>query len=107
MQYEIHSFDLAKINYDIVRKKKRFYIFLHGAGGDLKAWDLNLFHKNGFSTIAIDLSGHGKSERISQSLENATKDVYEVIKHEKVRDFVLVGHCFGGMIAITFAKLYP
>lgn len=115
MQKSIKSFDDVKINYEIHRfsEGKEFLVFLHGMGGDLTAWkkERQFFHKQRISTVAIDLRGHGLSDRpgsiISYNLENFARDVYRVVKKENIRDFVIVGHCFGGVVTINFQKLYP
>lgn len=115
MKKSVKSFDGLNINYDIfkIKGKKKFLVFIHGLGGDLACWnkERNFFHKKGIPTIAIDLRGHGMSERPKSTkgynLENFAKDIYAVIKKEKISNFILIGHCFGGMITILFHKLYP
>ena len=113
MQREVKSFDGVKISYDIERVSKKFLILLHGAGGDLNAWkkERKNFHKKGLSTIAIDLRGHGLSDRPKgvrdYKLDKFAKDVQAVIEKEKIRNFVMAGHCFGGIVAINYYKLYP
>ncbi len=115
MQKEIKSFDNIIINYDYIKTNDNssFLIFLHGAGGDLAAWnkEREMLHRKGISTIAIDLRGHGKSGRPEKiedyELYKFAKDVYEVISKEKIKEFILVGHCFGGIVSIMFHKQYP
>ncbi|OGH85285.1 MAG: hypothetical protein A2493_01540 [Candidatus Magasanikbacteria bacterium RIFOXYC12_FULL_33_11] len=115
MQKQILSFDKTKINYDIVRKKGNtgVLIFLHGVGGDLLAWskERSFFHKQGISTLAIDLRGHGKSDRPKKigdyELDNFAKDVFEVLREEKIKDFIIVGHCFGAMVSTVFHSFFP
>ena len=114
MEKKIKSFDGTQINYDISKKESDSYlVFIHGVGGDLAAWkkERNLFHKKGYSTIAIDLRGHGKSGRPKllkdYNLKFFARDIQTVLKHEKIKDFSIVGHCFGGMVTMIFHKLYP
>ncbi len=113
MRKTINSFDGIKISYDIERHGKYFLVFLHGAGGNLTAWrkERDFFHKKGLSTIAIDLRGHGRSGRPVSAqgyeLEKFAKDVDVVLGKERVRHFIIVGHCFGGMVTIMFHKLFP
>ncbi len=109
----VNSFDGTKINYDISRKSDKFLIFIHGAGGNLRAWDKirNHFNNMGFSTIAVDLRGHGLSGRPKllkdYELNNFAHDLNAVIKKEKIKKAILIGHCFGGPIAMLFDSLYP
>lgn len=113
MQKKIESFDKVKINYGIKRISKLFLVFIHGAGGDLNVWkkQRHFFHKKGFSTLAIDLRGHGFSDRPdsvrSYRLEHFAKDIYHILIKEKITKFIMIGHCFGGMVTITFHKLFP
>lgn len=114
MRKKIKSFDGTKINYDIYGKPGHMWlIFVHGAGGDLTAWkkERSYLHKKGFPTIAIDLRGHGKSQRPEKpqgyKLEYFVNDIEQILKHEKIKNFSIVGHCFGGMIGIMFHKAFP
>lgn len=109
----LHSFDGAKIYYHLTpRNKNKWLIFLHGLGGDLTAWqtERRFFDKKGISTIALDLRGHGLSERKNEKsfyhLENYAKDLLFLIEKEKIHKPVVVGHCFGGMISIYFGAKY-
>lgn len=111
---EIKSFDGTKIAYSIERQKSQiFLIFIHGAGGNLTAWkkEREFFKEKGVSTLALDLRGHGLSGRPNKvkdyTLKNFAKDIKAVIDAEKIKKFILVGHCFGGMITLEFQKLYP
>lgn len=113
MQKKIRSFDDVKISYDISRVSDFFLVFVHGAGGDLNAWkkQRQFFHKNKFSTLAIDLRGHGLSGRpdsaASYRLEYFAKDMRQILRKEKITEFIIIGHCFGGMVTIAFHKLFP
>ena len=113
MQKSIKSFDGVRINYDIFRNSRSFIVFLHGAGGNLTVWDneRSLLHSKGYSSIAIDLRGHGNSERPKllkdYTLEKFGKDIMHIIDNEKIKDFMIVGHSFGGIVTIMFHKLFP
>lgn len=107
------SFDGAKIHYTKkLKDKDKWLIFLHGFGGDLNAWNAerDIFHSLNYSTIAMDLRGHGLSERRDDKkfykLENLSKDVLALIEKEKIKDFVIIGHCLGGMVAIYLYAKY-
>lgn len=109
-QKYLKSFDYARLYYEIHRGKlNKWLIFLHGLGGDLTALnrEVSYFHKHGLSTVAIDLRGHGLSERSNKTdfynIENFPKDVVALIEKENLEEVILIGHCFGGMIATSFA----
>lgn len=113
MQKRIRSFDGTTINYSIIKNSKKYIVFIHGIGGDLTSWkhERKFLHTKGFSTIAIDLRGHGLSGRPQNKndylMHNFVRDVYEVIKKEEISEIILVGHSFGGALTILFDKLYP
>ncbi|MDD5031616.1 MAG: alpha/beta hydrolase [Patescibacteria group bacterium] len=113
MEKKIKSHDSTIIVYDINRFSKEFLVFVHGAGGDLTAWkkERAFFHKKGISTLAVDLRGHGKSGRPdtaqSYSLKNFAKDIGIVLEKEKISEFSMIGHCFGGMVTVMFEKIFP
>lgn len=106
------SFDGTKIYYETGGHSQEELLFLHGLGGDLTAWDKEreYFQKKGYKTIAVDLRGHGMSQRPNNQsdydIKNFAKDIIELIKIEKLNNFYLIGHCFGGMVAITTEALY-
>ena len=107
------SFDGTEVNYDILPGGRHFLVFLHGIGGDLKVWsqERHYFHRHGYSTLAIDLRGHGLSGRPKSpsdyNLECFARDLWEIIRKESVDSFSIIGHCFGGMVALMFEKIFP
>lgn len=108
------SFDKAKIYYHkTVRDPDKWLVFLHGFGGDLTAWEKEraYFTKQGISTIAMDLRGHGLSDRSDEKdfykLENFARDLAILLQKESIKNPVIVGHCFGGMVAIYFQSQLP
>lgn len=118
MQKTVSSFDGTKINYDIdegyiTTQIKPILIFVHGAGGNLRAWDEEriFLRQLGIKTLAIDLRGHGLSDRPHKindySLKKFARDIYAIIKQEKIKNFVIVAHCFGGMVTVDFHRFFP
>lgn len=57
--------------------------------------------------IAMDLRGHGRSDRAKVSVDAMAEDVIEVIKKEKLKSVVLVGNSLGAVIAYCVAKKVP
>lgn len=109
------SQDGINIYYDVnaLDNGKKFLVFLHGLGGDFNVWneERKAFRTLRYSSIAIDLRGHGLSEHPdkeeSYDLDNFALDILEVIKREKVKKAVVIGHCFGGMVALTLEGKHP
>lgn len=106
------SFDGAKIYYHkTVKDKNKWLVFLHGFGGDLTAWSKEraYFSKLGISSLALDLRGHGLSSRSNEKdfykLENFARDVSLLLQKESIVKPVMIGHCFGGMVAIYHQAL--
>lgn len=93
--------------------EKPCLFFLHGLGGDLDAWQFlreNLLTKE-FSGIAMDLRGHGYSDhpRHYQSYEihHFCEDVHAILDAEDQKKCILIGHCYGAIVAEHFAIKYP
>ena len=59
--------------------------------------------------ITIDLLGHGKSDCLGyvHSMELFAATIKAVLKHLKIRKYILVGHSLGGYISLALAKINP
>ena len=70
--------------------KKPTLVFIHGLSGNHTIWNnvVDYFHKKMYSTIAIDLYGHGKSSTVKQKarykLEHFAKDIDCILKKEQI-----------------------
>jgi pimeloyl-ACP methyl ester carboxylesterase len=64
---------------------------------------------NRHRVIAIDLPGHGRSDKpkVAYSMEYFARAVEAVMRHAKVKRAVLVGHSMGTPIARQFYRKYP
>ncbi len=108
------SFDGAKIYYHKTEKDtQKWLIFVHGLGGDLTAWkkERSHFSKLGISSLALDLRGHGLSARSEDKdfykFENFAKDLLSLLEKEGIKNPVIVGHCFGGIVSMYFQAQFP
>ena len=84
-------------------------ILLHGFLEDSSMWHpfiSDLTKKN--RVITIDLLGHGKTGCLGyiHTMEDHAVLVFKVLKHLKLRRYIMVGHSMGGYIALAYAKLY-
>ncbi|MFY9242271.1 MAG: alpha/beta hydrolase [Polaribacter sp.] len=59
--------------------------------------------------ITVDLLGHGKTDCLGyvHSMELFAEAIEAVLKHLKIRKFILVGHSLGGYISLALAKNNP
>jgi len=92
-------------------RPQRTFVFIHGFGGQAAQWQYQLrnFSVNN-RVIAIDLRGHGRSDKPAgdydmPSLQVDLKAVLELLKVEE--PIVLVGHSFGGALATEYALAHP
>jgi pimeloyl-ACP methyl ester carboxylesterase len=63
-----------------------------------------------YHVISLDQRGHGDSAWAhppDYSYESFAADLAEAVDKLGLRDFVLVGHSMGGMIALVYAATYP
>jgi pimeloyl-ACP methyl ester carboxylesterase len=84
-------------------------ILLHGGRDHGRSWDLIARAlQPHFHVMAPDLRGHGDSEWAKGSSYSLADHVYDLTHLVGAgRDAVLVGHSFGGMIALAFAGTFP
>jgi pimeloyl-ACP methyl ester carboxylesterase len=84
-------------------------IFIHGRGVFLKEFmPQYLYLKQFYRVIAIDLPGYGKSFLSPEQTikpEQQLKAVFDLIKKLDLKNIILVGHSYGGALAITLSAL--
>lgn len=88
---------------------KKILVFLHGWGGSWQSWAPIIEKlKKDFTIYAIDLPGFGLSNLPKPyTLSDYTFELYNFINSNKLREITLIGHSFGGQVAIKFALDYP
>lgn len=86
-------------------------VFIPGSNGDYRAWlqQVDEFSKN-FRAISVsrrfqfpDKFEIGGSSTIDENIN----DIKQLVDFLKLDKFVLVGHSFGGYVALAFAEKYP
>lgn len=85
-------------------------VLLHGFLENSSMWDLiseELSKK--YRIVCIDLLGHGVTENHGyiHTMQDQAEMIIAVLKHLRLRKYVLVGHSMGGYIALEIAKLLP
>jgi 2-hydroxy-6-oxonona-2,4-dienedioate hydrolase len=98
----------------IARGQGQAVIFLHGIAASLHDWDslLPAVAGAGYRAFAIDLPGHGESEKpedpdayTAQAVEQALEGWLDSIKDGP--PYILFGHSFGGYLSLSYALRHP
>src|ERR1700745_2736981 len=85
-------------------------VLIHGAGFDHSAWALHSrwFAHNGFSVLAPDLPGHGRSAGPALGTIAAMGDWVSALLDAAGSDKAhLIGHSMGSLIALETAARHP
>jgi pimeloyl-ACP methyl ester carboxylesterase len=104
------TLDGARIHYVNYGKGSEALVLIHGWTMNADNWRdqiPDLAKRN--RVIAIDLLGHGKSDRpqLTYSMDLFARAVDAVMRDAKVKRAVLVGHSMGTPIARQFYRKYP
>src|SRR6266567_7689722 len=102
--------DGAKIHYVNFGKGDEALVLIHGWTCNIDNWRDQFadFAKRN-RVIAIDLPGHGKSDKpqVTYSMDYFARAVDAVMRDAKVKRAVLVGHSMGTPVARQFYRKYP
>lgn len=85
-------------------------VFIHGNACDHTVWALQTrwFAYHGFSVLALDLPGNGRSEGpMFASVEAFADWMPKLLDTAGVKTAALVGHSMGALIALETAARYP
>ena len=85
-------------------------VFIHGAETDHSVWGLQSrwFAHHGFSVLAVDLPGHGRSDGpLLPSVEAQADWIVALLDAAGVKQAALVGHSMGALIALEAASRSP
>ena len=84
-------------------------IFLHCAGADHSIWYLQTryFAYHGYSILAVDFPGHGRSEgECITSIEEMAEWIPELVIAAGLEKASLVGHSMGALVALECASRF-
>jgi pimeloyl-ACP methyl ester carboxylesterase len=93
---------------DVSLKDDLTFLVAHGAWGAGYTWKKMhpLMTAAGHRLVTFTYTGLGEREHLaspSNDLKTHIQDVLAVIKYEDLRDIVLIGHSYGGMVATGVA----
>ncbi len=99
-----------RVNYKIAGNGQPVLI-LHGWGGSSDSWlsVQRILAENGYQVVAPDFPGFGKSVTPPEpwGVKEYNDFILDFVEELKLGEFFLIGHSFGGRIAIKFAIQYP
>jgi pimeloyl-ACP methyl ester carboxylesterase len=103
------DFNGSRIFYTNHGKGKDAIVFVHGWTCNSEFWNGQVSAFPNYRVIAVDLIGHGKSDKpkANYSMEYFAKSIEAVLRKAKVRRAVLIGHSMGTPVIRQFYRLYP
>ncbi len=82
-------------------------LFIHGIGNYLKYFNPQIKHlSKKYKCVALDMPGYGKSsfyKHVKYSLDFHVASITNFISGLKLKNVVLIGHSYGGMVAVELA----
>jgi pimeloyl-ACP methyl ester carboxylesterase len=95
----------VNINYEMIGYGDKKVVLLHGFGTSLHTWDdiKELFPKDEFTLYLIDLKGFGNSSKPEDdeyTIREQSKIVEQFIRDINTDSLYLIGHSFGGAVAL-------
>jgi len=90
-------------------------ILLHGAGGNTREFTFSLADElsDRFQVVALDRPGHGHTERLpdraqlGETPQEQAALLAEVAKELSLKDYLILGHSYGGAVAMAWALNHP
>lgn len=104
------KFGTMRVHYQNYGKGKEAIVFVHGWTCNLTFWKANIPAFVGQTrVIAIDLPGHGQSDKpqITYSMDTFAQAISAVLEDAKVERVTLVGHSMGTPVVRQFYRKYP
>lgn len=82
------------------------FVLVHGSWHDNSAWSpvIERLRQHGHAAFAPTVAGHAKSDSKGVSHADCVASVVNYIQTNDLRDFVLVGHSFGGTVIQPVAE---
>ncbi len=102
-------FEGIKVHYRTTGEGNAALIFVHGWTCSADFWRGQALAHPGARVIAVDLPGHGRSDKPSTeySMDYFARSIEAVMRDARIDRAVLVGHSMGTPIVRQFYRLYP
>ena len=86
-------------------------LLLHGFTGSNAMWTPHLAAFEGFTTVSVDLLGHGESDAPPTPnryrMERCVDDLTSLLNHLKIERVAVLGYSMGGRVALQLALRAP
>ena len=87
-------------------------LLLHGFTGDITIWDdVRRELESHYQVIAIDILGHGRSDKPANveayRMESVSADIIQLLDNLSLENVHLLGYSMGGRLALYLATTYP
>lgn len=107
MTFKINDVNINYVLYG--NSEGKALVFLHGWGQNIEMMKglANNFKKN-YNILIVDLPGFGLSSEptYSWSVYDYADAINALVKHLKLKNVSLIGHSFGGKVALVYASKY-
>ena len=103
------NFKTCDVNYEKVGSGECELVFLHGWGGEIDSFKfICKYLKNEYRALFIDFPPFGKSTEMQKpwTIFDYAELVLEIMRKEKIKKPILIGHSFGGKISLLYASKY-
>lgn len=85
-------------------------VYLHGWGCDGNIFKPVAERNSDYANYLVDMAGFGESKDPplnGWSVADYANDLKEMFETENIKNALIVGHSFGGRVAMVFCALYP
>ncbi len=89
-------------------ESKKFIVFLHGWGADHRSFLIAKDYFADYCKVFVDFEGFGNSKEPSHALfvSDYAQQLFDLLGGFEIEELILVGHSFGGRVAVKFAFFY-
>ena len=96
------------MNFIKTGSSKNYLVFLHGWGADLNSFLFMHDYFCDYSKIFVDFAGFGKTAEPKRPyfVDDYVNELFDLLKQFDIENLILVGHSFGGRVAIKFASKF-
>ena len=102
----VFNHNSGNINYEIKGEGDPI-VLIHGFGLDSRIWNAQVQELSRTNkVVTYDMRGFGKSSIPSKKYSHS-EDLHELLKSLNISEAPIVGHSFGGEVAVDYALKYP